>query len=89
MRLWEGEASIVLSTLGVSPPERARPTPDSENFDPDVELRRLQRTRETELDRIRARRQKIDDTVQSVDLAEQIIKLEDEERDLNAQLGGP
>ncbi len=89
VRLWEGEASIVLSTLGVTPPERPRPTPDSENFDPDVELGRLQRTRQTELDRIRARRQRIDDTVQSVDLAEQIIKLEGEERDLTSQLATP
>jgi hypothetical protein len=89
VRLWEGEASIVLSTLGVTPPERPRPTPDSENFDPDVELGRLQRTRQSELDRVRARRQRIDETVQSVDLAEQIIKLEDEERSLTAQLAGP
>ncbi len=89
VRLWEGEASIVLSTLGVTPPERQRPTPDSENFDPDVELRRLQRSRQAELDRIQARRQKIDDTVQSVDLAEQIIKLEDEERSLTSQLATP
>ncbi len=89
VRLWEGEASIVLSTLGVTPPERPRPTPDSENFDPDVELDRLKRSRQAELDRIQARRQRIDDTVQSVDLAEQIIKLEDEERSLTSQLATP
>ena len=86
VHIWEEEASVVLQTLGVAPPERPRPTPDSENFDPADELDRMKKEKESELDRIRKQRQRIDDTVESVNLAEEIIQLEQEERNLSAQL---
>jgi hypothetical protein len=86
VHVWEEEATIVLRTLGVAPPAAARPTPDSENFDPDVELDRLRGEKEGELDRIRQKRERIEESIQSVDMAEEIIRLEDEERELNTQL---
>jgi len=86
IHIWEEEASTVLQTLGVAPPERPRPTPDSEGFDPADELDRVQRGKESELDRIRKQRKRIDDSMESVNLAEEIIKLEQEERNLSAQL---
>jgi hypothetical protein len=84
--VWEQEASIVLRTLGVAPPPPARPTPDSENFDPQVELGRIRNEREGELARIRARRERVEESIQSVDLAEEIIRLEAQERALSDQL---
>jgi hypothetical protein len=86
VHLWEEEANIVLRTLGVAPPPPGRPAPDSENFDPQVELDRMRGNREAELARIRERRARIESSVQSVDLAEEIIRLEAEERQLTAQL---
>jgi hypothetical protein len=86
VHVWEEEATIVLRTLGVAPPAPARPTPDSENFDPDVELDRIRGEREGELDRIHKKRERIEESIQSVDMAEEIIRLEDEERDLTTQL---
>jgi hypothetical protein len=89
VRVWEEEAAIVLGTLGVSPPAPARPTPDSENFDPDVELGRVQREGDARLADIRRRRARIDETVRSLELAEEIMRLEAEERALSAQLAAP
>ena len=81
-----GRSHHSASDIGRAPPERPRPTPDSEDFDPADELDRVQKGKESELDRIRKQRKRIDDTVESVDLAEEIIKLEQEERNLSAQL---
>jgi hypothetical protein len=86
VRIWEEQASIVLRTLGVDPPAHPRPTRDSEDFDPQVELDRTRREGDAQLDRIRAQRERIDQYTTSTDLAEQIISLETEERDLNARL---
>ncbi len=83
VHVWEEEAGIVLQTLGVAPP---RPAPDSENFDPDVELDRIRGEREAELTRIRERRARIEDSMKAVSLAEEILHLEEEERDLSAKL---
>jgi hypothetical protein len=89
VRVWEEEAAIVLGTLGVSPPTPARPTPDSENFDPQVELDRVQGEGDARLADIRRRRARIDETMRSLELAEEIMRLEAEERALSAQLAAP
>ncbi len=89
VRVWEEEAGIVLRTLGVAPPPRPRPTPESEDFDPEVELERVRRQGEGKLARIRQRRQRVENTVQSLELAEEIMRLEQEEQSLKSRLGVP
>lgn len=88
VHIWEEEASIVLRTLGVPPPAQHRPTPDDDNFDPRVELDRIGREGEARLADVRARRKRADDAVESVTLAEEIIKLESEEKSIQSQLAG-
>jgi hypothetical protein len=88
VHVWEEDASIVLRTLGVAPPARPRPTPDSEDFDPQVELDRIRSAREGRLAGIRRQRARIENSIESVEIAEQIIQLEREERELTARLGG-
>jgi len=89
VRLWQEEASIVLRTLGVPPPDRPRPTHESEDFDPEVELGRTKDEGESKLKKICSNRQRIDESVKSIDLAEEIIRLEAEESSLTAQLSKP
>jgi hypothetical protein len=88
VHVWEEDATIVLRTLGVAPPPRPRPTPDSADFDPQVELDRIRRAGETRLSGIRERQERIENSIQALALAERIIALEGEERQLNARLGG-
>jgi hypothetical protein len=87
VRVWEEEASIVLRTLGASPPPRASPTPDSEDFDPTEELNRIRREGEARLGQIRGRRARVDNSLAWLEVTEQIIQLESEERSLVRQLG--
>ncbi len=87
VHVWEEDASIVLRTLGVAPPARPRPTPDSEDFDPQVELDRIRSAGEGRLAGIRRQRARIENSIESVEIAEQIIQLEREERELTARLG--
>jgi len=89
VHIWDEEASIVLRTLGVLPPAPRRPLPDDENFDPHVELEHTTREGEAKLADIRARRKRVDDAVASVNLAEEIIKLEAEEKSIQTQLAAP
>lgn len=89
VHIWEEEASIVLSTLGVAPPGPRRPTSDDDNFDPQVELDRTRNEGEAKLDRIRAQRKRVEDAVDSVNMAEEIIQLEAEEKSLQAQIAAP
>jgi hypothetical protein len=78
--------SLARGVRGKPPPERPRPTPDSEDFDPGDELDRMKRDKESELAKIREKRQRIDDSMESVKMAEEIMRLEQEEKDLQAQL---
>lgn len=87
VHVWEEDASIVLRTLGVAPPARPRPTPDSDDFDPQVELDRVRQSGEEKLKAIRTGRERADNSIESVEIAEQIIDLENEERDLRGRLG--
>ncbi len=87
VRVWEEEASTVLRTLGVAPPPQQRPTPDSENFDPAVELERTRREGESRLARVRERRQRTENSLQWLATVEEIMRLEREERSLSARLG--
>lgn len=87
VHVWEEDASIVLRTLGVAPPAPQRPTPDSEEFDPQVELDRVRREGEARLGGIRARRERVENSLQSLEIAEEVIRLEREERELRARLG--
>jgi Domain of unknown function (DUF4157) len=87
VHVWEEDAAIVLRTLGVAPPARPRPTPDSEDFDPQVELDRIRSAGEARLAGIRRRQARAENSIESVEIAEQIIQLEREERELTARLG--
>jgi hypothetical protein len=87
VHVWEEDATIVLRTLGVAPPPPPRPTPESEEFDPQVELDRIRRQGEARLSTIRERRERIENSLESIEIAEQIIRLEREESELNARLG--
>jgi hypothetical protein len=87
VHVWEEDATVVLRTLGVAPPAPQRPTPESEAFDPQVELDRVRREGEARLSAIRTRRERIETSVESIEVAEQIIRLEQEERELSARLG--
>jgi len=87
VHVWAEDASIVLRTLGVAPPGPPRPTPESEDFDPQVELEHLHRGGESRLSELRTRRARIENSLRSLEVAEQIIQLEREERDLRARLG--
>jgi hypothetical protein len=89
VHIWEEEASIVLRTLGVQPPGPRRPSPDDDDFDPQLELDRIKNEGEGKLADIRARRKRVDDAIESVNMAEEIIKLEEEEKSLKAQIAAP
>jgi Domain of unknown function (DUF4157) len=86
VHVWEEDAAVVLQTLGVAPPTPRRPTPESEKFDPKVELDRVRREGEARLSASRTRRERIDNSLESIEVAEQIIRLEQEERELSARL---
>jgi Domain of unknown function (DUF4157) len=86
VHVWEEDAAAVLQTLGVAPPTPRRPTPESEEFDPQVELDRVRREGEARLSASRTRRERIENSVESIEVAEQIIRLEQEERELSARL---
>lgn len=82
VRAWDEEASLVLRTLGVEPLPPERPTIDSEDFDPAVQLDRLRGEGERKLDALRKKKQRVDNSLQWLEAAEQTIKLEREEKDL-------
>lgn len=81
VHIWEEEASQVLRTLGLAP-HTARPTPDSEDFDPQVELDRLRRDGEARIREIRERRHRSEESIEWLDRVEEIMRLEREEREL-------
>ncbi len=87
VRVWEEEASVVLRTLGVAPLPPQRPTPESEDFDPTVELDRVRREGEARLAPIRERRQRAENSLQWLETVEEIMRLEREEASLSARLG--
>jgi hypothetical protein len=87
VHVWEEDATIVLRTLGLAPPPRPRPTPESEDFDPEVELDRIRREGETKLGRIRQKTEKAENSLEWLELTEQILSLEREEKELRAKLG--
>ena len=87
MHVWEEDATIVLRTLGLAPPPRPRPTPESEDFDPEVELDRIRREGETKLGRIRAKTERAENSLEWLQITEQILSLEREEKELRARLG--
>ena len=87
MHVWEEDAAIVLQTLGLVPPVPQRPTPESEAFDPQVELERIRGEGEARLSGIRQHRERAENSFAAITVAEQIIRLEDEERALSARLG--
>jgi hypothetical protein len=87
VRVWEGEASRVLGTLGVAPLPPQRPTPGSEDFDPDVELDRIRREGEARLAPIRERRQRTENSLQWLTVVQEIMRLEREEKSLVSRLG--
>lgn len=86
VRVWDQEASLVLRTLGVAPLPPERPTIESEDFDPDVELDRIRREGEGKLQALRAKRQRAQDSLQWLAAAEEAIRLEREEKDLVQRL---
>jgi len=87
VHVWEEDATIVLRTLGLAPPPRPRPTPESEDFDPEVELDRIRREGETKLGRIRAKTERAENSLEWLQITEQILSLEREEKELRARLG--
>jgi hypothetical protein len=87
VHVWSENAATVLEVLGAPAPAPARPSPDSDDFDPEAELDRVKTQGEARLSAIRARRDRIDNTTQSIDLAEQIMALEQEEKELIARAG--
>lgn len=86
VRIWEQEAGLVLRALGVMPPAPAPPTFDSEDFDPRVELDRIEREGERKLRAVQARRARVDNSLQWLQAAEEAIALEREEKDLQRRL---
>jgi hypothetical protein len=88
VHVWEEEATTVLRTLGVPPPAPTPPGPDSEDFDPETALDRERREREGQLGSLRERRRRAEESVQWLDTAEEIIRLEAEERELARRSGG-
>ena len=68
-------------------PARPRPTPDSEDFDPQVEPERVRREGEARLAAARARRERAENSIRWVQITEQIMILEQEETRLRARLG--
>jgi Domain of unknown function (DUF4157) len=87
VHVWEEDAIIVLRTLGLAPPPRPRPTPESEDFDPQVELDRIRREGETKLGRIRQKTERAENSLEWLQITEQILNLEREEKELRAKLG--
>ncbi len=86
VRIWEEEANIVLRVLGATPLPPKAPTPDDEDFDPADALDKQKREGEAKLAKIREKRGRIDNTMKSLEIAEEVIKLEKEETSLNARL---
>jgi Domain of unknown function (DUF4157) len=86
VHVWEEEASTILRTLGVAPLPPQRPTPENEDFDPAVELDRVQRESEARLAPIRERRQRAENSLQWLQIVEEIMRLEREEASLRARL---
>jgi len=82
VRVWDQEASVVLRTLGVAPLPPERPTVDSEDFDPTVELDRIRIEGDKKLAAIESKRQRADNSLQWLDAAEEAIRLEAEEKNL-------
>ena len=87
VHIWEEDASIVLRTLGVTPPPSKPLTIADDEFDPGADLHRMEREGEEKLARIRKKRRRADNAIESLDLAEEIMKLEAEEKSLDKQLG--
>ena len=87
VHIWEEDASIVLRTFGVTPPPPKPLTIDDDEFDPAADLQRIEREGEGKLARIRKKRRRADNAIESLDLAEAIMKLEAEEKSLDKQLG--
>lgn len=86
VRIWEEEANIVLRVLGATALPPQHPSPDSDDFDPADELQRQAREGEAKLEKIREKRGRIDNSIKSLEIAEEIIKLEKEEASLKARL---
>ncbi|GAB3764918.1 hypothetical protein GCM10028796_21010 [Ramlibacter monticola] len=87
VHIWEEDASTVLRTFGVAPPPPKPLTIDDDEFDPGADLQRIEREGEGKLARIRKKRRRADNAIESLDLAEAIMKLEAEEKSLDKQLG--
>jgi len=82
VRVWAREASLVLSTLGVAPPAAEAPTIESEDFDPAVELGRIRDEGEKKLAVLDRKRRRVDSSIQWLESAEEVIRLEREEKEL-------
>jgi hypothetical protein len=87
VRVWEEEASILLRTLRVAPLPPQRISPDSDDFDPDAELDRTRREGEARLSPIRESRRRAENSLEWLTVVEEIMRLEQEERELVRRLG--
>jgi hypothetical protein len=86
VRIWQEHASEVLSALGVLPPPPRRPTVDDEEFDPSEELRRIEREGEARLAPIRERRSRAENSLRWIQIAEETMRLEQEEQALQTRI---
>jgi hypothetical protein len=86
VHIWDEEANVVLRILGATPLLPQRPSPDSEDFDPADELDRQKREGEAKLAPIREKTRRIDNSMKSLEIAEEIMRLEKEETSLKARL---
>jgi hypothetical protein len=86
VRIWQEHASAVLSALGVLPLPPPGPTIDDEEFDPSEELRRIEREGEARLAPIRERRSRDENSLRWLEIAEESMRLEQEERALQARI---
>ncbi len=88
VRIWQEHATQVLSSLGVLPPPPARPTIDDDDVDPGEELHRMEREGEARLAPIRERRTRTENSMRWMELTEEIMRLQGQERDLQTRLSG-
>ena len=88
VHIWEREASLILRALGVFPSTNHREplSPESEHFDPELELGKIRGEKEEELSRLREARKRTEDSIKSVERAKEIIDLEKEEKALMESL---
>ena len=87
VHIWEEDASVVMRTFGVKPPPPKPLTIDDDEFDFGADLYARKRAGEDKLAKIQKKRRRADNAIESLELAEQIMKLEAEEKDLNKRLG--